>query len=351
MSKCSYRDRDHLLTKEGLYFIVVGNVHPKDRIISYLKYYPKQARKRVRALDNLVRTIKHYDIPDLIESIKIVERKCPQYLHFFELYGFTFPAVGIENIKKHFIPEDRLSELLNLNNPDPLSKKAIDLTRRLSDESGISIERFGVTGSILLGIHDSELSDIDITVYGKKNCQKVKETLFGMFKENDATIKKVLERDKEFLLKPEKRLRFLSVKQRRIFYERKWNRGTFKGTFFSVNSVRTAEEITESYGDKKYLPSGLVEIEASVTDSSENMFIPAIYNIESVSVIKGSNVHGISELVSYSKKYCNLAEDGEIILSRGKLEKVVSLKNNESYYRVVVGSLDAKGMDYLKIKI
>ena len=99
------------------------------------------------------------------------------------------------------------------------------------------------------------------------------------------------------------------------------------------------------------MPSGLVEIEASVTDSSENMFIPAIYGIESVSVIKGSNVHGISELVSYSKKYCDLAEDGEIILSRGKLEKVVSLKNNESYYRVVVGSLDAKGMDYLKINI
>jgi len=344
LPKRTFRDRDHLLTRDGLYFTVVGNVHPQDRKMSYLKYFPKSSKE---SKNNLIRTIKQYDIPNLVESIKIVERNYPHYLCRLENYDFKFPSVPIIDIKKHFIPEEKLSDLLVSSDLDSLSQKVLDLTKRLSKESGISINDFGITGSILLGIHDPNFSDIDITVYGKENSLKVKETLLRILKNNDALIKKA---DGEFLLKSEKRFRFMNKEQLKIFFERKWNRGTFKGTFFSVNPVKTETEITENYGDKKYSSVSLIEAEACVIDSSENMFIPANYAIEETHIIKGSKIQDVNELVSYDRNYADLAEKGETILFKGKLEKVFDIKNNETSYRAVVGSLDAKGMDYIKIK-
>lgn len=344
MPKRTFRDRDHLLTRDGLYFTVVGNIHPQDRIISYLKYFLKSSKERN---NNLIRTIKQYDIPNLIESIKIVEKNYPHYLYQLENYDFNFPSVPITDIKKHFIPEEKLLDMLDSSNLDSLSQKALDLSKLLSKESGISINNFGITGSILLGIHDLNFSDIDITVYGKENSLKVKETLVRILQNNDTSIKKA---NGEFLLKSEKRFRFMNKEQLKIFFERKWNRGTFKGTFFSVNPVKTEIEITENYGDKKYSSVGLVEAEACVIDSSENIFIPANYVIEETRIINGSKIQDVNELVSYDRNYADLAEKGETIVIRGKLEKVFDIKSNETSYRFVVGSLDAKGTDYIKIK-
>ncbi|WP_455277597.1 hypothetical protein, partial [[Eubacterium] cellulosolvens] len=166
MPKRTFRDRDHLLTRDGLYFTVVGNIHPQDRIISYLKYFPKLSKE---SKNNLIRTIKQYDVPNLIESIKIVEKNYPHYLNRLENYDFNFPSVPISDIKKHFVPEEKLSDMFDSSYLDSLSQKASDLTKLLSKESGVSIINFGITGSILLGIHDPNFSDIDITVYGKEN--------------------------------------------------------------------------------------------------------------------------------------------------------------------------------------
>ncbi len=137
----------------------------------------------------------------------------------------------------------------------------------------------------------------------------------------------------------------------KIFYERKWNRGTFRRTFFSINPVRIEEEIKENFGEKRYIPLGLVEIEATVSDSSEDMFIPAIYYIEEVSIVKGTNVQGIKEVVSYDRNYGDVAKEGERILCRGKLERVESRNRSGSYYRVSIGSLEAKGTDYIKLDV
>ncbi len=146
-------------------------------------------------------------------------------------------------------------------------------------------------------------------------------------------------------------MKFMSEKQLKIFYQRKWNRGTFTGTFFSINPIRTQKEVSENYGENGYLPLGIIEIEASVYDSSENMFVPAVYHVENVSIIRGPNVQEIKEVVSYDRNYGDVAEDGEKIFCKGKLEKVINRKDRESYYRVTIGSLDAEGMDYLKVDI
>ncbi|MCS7385528.1 MAG: hypothetical protein NDF55_02140 [archaeon GB-1867-005] len=42
------RDRDFIESKKGMLFCVVGNVHPKDRAISYLKYIPWKEENAAR---------------------------------------------------------------------------------------------------------------------------------------------------------------------------------------------------------------------------------------------------------------------------------------------------------------
>ncbi len=339
-----FRDRDHLLTKDGLYFTVVGNVHPSDRIVAYLKYYPHIDQDKVRK--TLKRAIKHYNIPNIIKTIKILEDRYPHYMFFLEPYGFKFSAVPLECLKESFLPEKKLQEMLQDEELDTLSQRAINLALRLSQECKLSIEKFGITGSILLGIHDPVFSDIDLTIYGKDNSKKVKNVLLEIFKTKDLEIKRA---DGEFLSKIKKQFQNMNDKELKIFYQRKWNRGTFKGKFFSINPVRTENEVSEKYGEKKYIPLGIVETKAYVKDSSENLFIPAVYKIEEVKIVKGLKVLDIEEVVSYDRNYADVAETGERILCRGKLEKVIVQKDKCSYHRVAIGSLEASGDDFIKI--
>ena len=296
---------------------------------------------------SLERAIKHYSVPNIIKTIEILEKNYPHYITSLEPYGFTFSAVPIECLKEHFLPEKKLLDLLKTKNQDVLSQKAANLTLRLSKESKISIDNFGITGSILIGIHNPIFSDIDITVYGKENSIKIKEILLEIFKKNDVEIKMA---DGEFLSTIKKRFPYLKERELKIFYQRKWNRETFEGRFFSINPVRTEKEINEKYGDKNYIQLGIAEISAHVEDSSENMFIPAIYRVDNVNIIKGPNVSGIEEIVSYDRNYADVAEDGERVKCKGKLEKVIENKKNRTYYRITIGSLEAKGKDYLKIE-
>ncbi|MEM2495179.1 MAG: hypothetical protein QXQ27_07630, partial [Nitrososphaerota archaeon] len=37
----SFRDKDFIEDTNGMFFCVIGNVHPQNRVISYLKYVPK----------------------------------------------------------------------------------------------------------------------------------------------------------------------------------------------------------------------------------------------------------------------------------------------------------------------
>jgi len=58
---------------------------------------------------------------------------------------------------------------------------ALDLIDLLSSESAITVEDFGVHGSIALNMHTPK-SDIDFVVYGAQNLRKLEKTV-GMLVE------------------------------------------------------------------------------------------------------------------------------------------------------------------------
>jgi predicted nucleotidyltransferase len=143
----------------------------------------------------------------------------------------------------------------------------------------------------------------------------------------------------------------MNRKQLRLFYERKWNRGLFRGTPFSVNPVLEPYDVKERYGEYKYTPEGIVEAEGTVTDASESIFVPARYAVTDVRVKSGQGVKEILEVVSFDRDYGDIAFEGERISVRGKLERVERLKGGDTYFRIVVGSIECGGEDYIKVDV
>ena len=137
--------------------------------------------------------------------------------------------------------------------------------------------------------------------------------------------------------------------QLKLFYDRKWNRGVIDGTPFSLNPVFSPNDIQEIYGKYRCKPIGIVEGEATVIDASESIFVPARYLVEDVKLNKKGQFDDVKEVISYDRDYGDIAFDGDQILIRGKLERVEHLHNGTIFHRIVIGSIEGEGTDFIKI--
>jgi len=349
MTARRFRDRDFLRTKEGFFFCVVGPLHPPNRVISYLKYTPSKLGKWGKGMWRFKRVLKDYTIPSLLETFRLLEKDYPHYLFYSPFYNVLMTAVPTEYIARHYKPEEKLAQFIKGRRLDLLQKKLVRFVSLLSEKSGISLEFFGVTGSLLLSIHRLSVSDLDITVYGYKNSLAVKRVLVDEFLIKNSQVKRFEGSTLTAWCKNKTRVHSLTFDEALQIYKRKWNIGVFEGTKFSVHPVKLEEEVMEEYADKIYEPIGAVVVGAVVHQNSDSMFLPAVYQVREAKIIKGPQATDIEEIVSYEGLYDDIAEIGETILVKGKLEQVTDKKNKRKYHRVVVGSPEGKGAEYIKL--
>jgi len=338
-----------LRTKEGFFFCVVGPLHPPNRVISYLKYTPSKLGKWGKGMWRFKRVLKDYTIPSLLETFRLLEKDYPHYLFYSPFYNVLMTAVPTEYIARHYKPEEKLAQFIKGRRLDLLQKKLVRFVSLLSEKSGISLEFFGVTGSLLLSIHRLSVSDLDITVYGYKNSLAVKRVLVDEFLIKNSQVKRFEGSTLTAWCKNKTRVHSLTFDEALQIYKRKWNIGVFEGTKFSVHPVKLEEEVMEEYADKIYEPIGAVVVGAVVHQNSDSMFLPAVYQVREAKIIKGPQATDIEEIVSYEGLYDDIAEIGETILVKGKLEQVTDKKNKRKYHRVVVGSPEGKGAEYIKL--
>jgi predicted nucleotidyltransferase len=343
-----FRDRDFLQTEEGLFFCVVGSSHPPKRVISYIKYAPSESGVWGNGKKKFSRIFQKYTIPNLLETFKYIEKNHPNYQFYSPADNITITAVPHESIKKHFKPEQKLAQLSQSKNLDILQDKLVRFAKFLENISGISFQSFGVTGSLLLDIHKPEFSDIDIIVYGVKESWKLKNIL-NESRSSEISMKRLEGKAlKDWCIKKAKQYP-LTAKEALRIYERKWNLGFFEDKWVSVHPVKIENEITKKYGAQIYIPCGQVTIKADVSDNKNSLFLPATYNIDNVKFLDGKHLGDITEVVSYEGLYCSIAENGETIQARGKLEKVEEKGKGSQHYRVLVGSAMGNGKDFMKL--
>ena len=343
-----FRDRDFLQTIEGFFFCVVGSLHPPRRVISYIKYVPSESGVWGRGETKFSRILQKYTIPDLLETFNYIEQNYPHYMFHSPADNITITAVPHENIKKHFKPEQKLAQLRQTQKLDLLQDKLVRFTRFLEETSGVSEESFGVTGSLLLDVHQPTFSDLDVTVYGVKESWALKKAL-AENRGSEMPMKRLEGKALEDWCLKKAEQYPLTAKEALKLYERKWNLGFFEDIWASIHPVKMENEVTEQYGEKTYTPCGQVTIEAVVGCSIDSLFLPATYQIEDVKFLDGQQLGDVTEVVSYEGLYDSLAENGETIQAKGKLEKVMEKGTSRQRYRVLVGSAEGKGNEYIKL--
>jgi len=338
------KDRDFIETKEGLLFCVTGYLHPPDRYTAYLKYSPATEGKWKGGQIYYRRVLEYYHVGRVSDTITYLEQTYPQYVHYCPVRGIKFSMIPRSSVAKYCLPEQRLRQILE-SPGDPLEEEVSALVAELTACSGIQAGDFGITGSILLGIHNPEFSDIDLLVYGEDNARKLRTALRqGKLANIRLVTGKVLQ---EWCASVTERFP-LSHAEARYLGRRRWNYGFFSRRYFSIHPARKDHEILEEYGDRCYSERGMARVRAIICDAREALFMPAVYRIRDAELIQGEprlfrGSDRLKEIVSYEGLYRDVADAGQEIEAKGKLESV-----SGQYYRLVIGTTLLKGEGYIK---
>lgn len=333
------RVRDFIYTHDDLFFATTTYLHPNDRILSFLRYIPDPNGER--SING-----SKYNKVDSNQAYEFLNKHHPEYLTDCDVTRVKMMGVPVDKVKKILRPEKRLKKILNLNSPDELLQKVIKVAETFKEHTGISYHHMGISGSILPGLYDPHVSDVDFVIYGLENHQKAMKAFSAMKYDENSSLKSISE-DKWHKLY-EKRIKdsTLSFEEFKWYEERKNNRGVVDGTLFDILATREWDEISGTFGEETYDPIGTVELEATVSNALAAFDNPAVYQIEDVNIINGSDVN-ISEIASYTHTYSGQAVEGERIIAKGKLEKVNGKKIR---YRLVVGTTRESLDEYIKLK-
>ena len=192
----------------------------------------------------------------------------------------------------------------------------------------------GVTGSHMVGLNTPQ-SDIDLIVYGEKNCHILYNNLDRLFDDNKIPVER-------YNIEDLKRLYDFRGKDSKIdfdnfvqFEKKKKLQGKFKHIDFYIRCIKAWDEIKEEYGYFTYKPVGNALIQGIITNDQESIFTPCRYAIEDVKFLHGTKVENLQEIFSFRGRCCEAKKD-EPVLAMGKLELVKGEKGEE-FHRLLVG--------------
>lgn len=334
------KDRDFIETLEGLLFCVVGYQHPPDKFIAYLKYSPAASGPWQRSGTAYHRELAFYHAHQVALTIAELEQQYPQYVHDSSVWDMRFSMVPTGRVHTYYTPEARLAELM-ARPLDPLEQATVSVIEEIQRATAIPLSALGVTGSILLGIHSPAFSDIDLTVYGRENAQRLRDVMTGLDLAGASPM------DSAYVAewcRGVVKHHGLSYAQAHWLISRRWNFVYFgQGHHtISLHPTRADHEITEAYGEHSYRDVGVARLTATLTAAHDAIFLPAIYQIAAVNFLEGPQVE-IGEICAYEGLFAQIGDAGQRVEARGKLERI----DNSPLHRLVIGSSHPTGSEYL----
>jgi predicted nucleotidyltransferase len=335
------KDRDLIETNEGLIFCVVGYLHPPDRFTAYLKYVPSSEGKWMRGDSAYSRVVPFYHVTQVENTYSILKDKYSKYLFNCPVRNIVVSSVPREDVLRYYHPKERLDSILKEGASDTLEEKLVSLVEFLKDETGMSTSDLGVTGSILTKTHNPSFSDIDLTLHGISATNKIRKVIKDIRKANSEFEPFNNKQISEWCSDRTKRFP-LSFDDLKLIARRRWNYAYYKKTYVSFHPIRLDSEIDEAYGGLVYFPKGLISGTASISNSNESAFLPAIYKIEETNTELDLD---IKQLVSYEGMFSDIFRAGERVEFSGILEKV---SGRDNFYQILIGGSGSKN-SYIKL--
>ena len=349
------RTRDFIYTSDDLYFASTNYIHPQDKVNSFLRYIPDPEGDREK-------NGKRYRKVGSEEAYSYLRENHPDYLYFCDITNVEMMGVPLDKVERIIKPDERLLGLKDtfdnggeVKNPELISK-LMDVADFFHYMANIPYDHLGISGSILPGLQKSDVSDLDFVVYGLENHRRAIET-FKEYRGKEVYIEEVDKRitvegitDDYWEFVYDKRMfdESLTKEEFKWYENRKANRGTINGTLFDILATRDYDEILGEWGDTIYEPQGIEQIECDIVSALGAYDNPSLYTIENVQHLDGVD-YPLSEIVSFTHTYAGEVVDGEHVIAKGKVEKVI-INGEDSHYRLVVGTTREAIDEYVKLK-
>lgn len=330
MATLALRDRDAIITKEGLIFRVLGYTHPPDSYVCDLEYAPTSIfRSENPKAPRGHPQISHYKLYE-DEGWTYLAKHYPQYLIPHAMLQKKVIGVSHRDIAEVRRPQEKLRELLAKPEKDELVTATQNVLDLVTKRSGLQLEDFGVFGSMLHDFHYPELSDIDLTVYGREKATKLHEALRELYADDSSLLRNEFETDRAIRgklwrfrnLSPEE---YVWHQQRKMIYALFKDKRSGRRMKTEFESVKDWKEISNEYdSETRILPGGWVKMTARVTEDHEAPFIPSIYSVEPVEVSTGiQEAFEARRIVSYLEEFRMQVCRNELVCMEGNLEKLV----------------------------
>lgn len=334
------KDRDFIETREGMLFCVVDYLHPPEKYTAYLKYSPAAAGRWQRRGTAYHRELAYYHAHQVGTTLDYLQEHFPEYVDYCPVRDMRFSLIPNERVSTYYYPEQSLGQVI-AGARDRLEEEVARAASSVLSVTGMPPECLGVTGSVLLGIHDPGFSDIDLIVYGRPSVDLLRAALTA------GAIPGVRPLDESFLGGWRGEItdhHGLTRPQIDWLVARRWNFVSYgpERRYLSFHPVRSDGEIQERYGDHYYRDAGVCCLQATVCDAHDAIYLPAVYGIEQVQILEGAQVP-IDQIYCYEGLFGQAADAGQVIEARGKLEQI----DGGPLHRLVVGSSHRYGREYL----
>ncbi len=314
-------DHYYLRLRNNCYAVVVGNRHYSSLVIGYVKYCPTSKKTiwhdRFQYYDRLV---KQY-------APSIVYSSTPLRIHA-PFYGSNVPCIPASSIVKVLDPVKRLQEIIS--SPRDLLETHV---ARFSENLLAYANMVGVTGSILAGIHNPMISDVDLAIYGWRNAAKLIEafTEGGVDAEpfTSERLKEWCGRNSRATGLPEKIV---------CRYYRVWRRGVFEGREYSI--IYIDDRYYAMDNSPRWRSIGPVVIEAQLSGGLEGLNYPSWTRIDEYKILTGitpkSDIVGV---LSFEALYVPVLYEG----GKTRINGLLQINPDTEEYRVIVGVVEHRG--------
>ena len=328
-------------TPEGLIFDVKGVLHPVDRTIAYLRYYPDVGGTRERA------GTRYSKVYDLGERRQWLVANYPKYLWQCDQWGMEVQAVPNDEMITHD-PRRKLAALQEVSEEKlPLAELNARELCNLLQAMALDSDEVGITGSILVDLAVAD-SDYDLVVFGTKNCLAVHSRMDSLFAQDDRVTPYTREDMTDHY---QKRAAGSGISLETFaFHElRKTHQGRFRGMDFFIRYVPFPDETIWTFPEIQYSKIGTIRAAGEILDDERNFYTPCSYGvlITEIFQIPESNIDFslITEINSLRGRFCEQCFEGESFSCRGTLERVTT--PGGIYYRVILGNSSS---DYFTVQ-
>lgn len=333
MAALRLRDRDTIITQEGLSFRVLGYSHPTNAYICNAEYAPAEVfeSNNPKAFRSKGQHVFYKFYED--EGWKFIQHSFPQHTVFHQMLHKKVLGVSQSNIAKTRKPDEELTRLIEIRQKDELIKALQTVLEITTQSSDLSTKSFGVFGSMLHGFHHPRFSDIDLVIYGRKNAARLFETLQQLYKKHSSLLRNEFGTEESVKGKHWKFLNYsleayIWHQRRKIAYALFNDENSGRVTKTEFEPVKDWNEISNAYDPKATVKQiGWTKMLARVVDDQDALFIPSIYGIEPLKVLSGTrSALKARRIISYIEEFRMQAHKDETIYVEGNLEEVMTSK-------------------------